>query len=186
MWIPRVILVTSALLLGGGVTTAEPWQSGQPADIAIVFTNPPDSRPSREQYSQYGQFLKRGERTTGAVSFSTVDPDPKGSFADIVRNRISEVTVRWSDAKRLPSQAKTAAFLRELLTTAKSTMHTFHIWSWGDGDPSVVATVSHRDGKHGRWIVWCSPIVYWAYQDGNGLWWWGSADERKNCELSSN
>ena len=121
-----------------------------------------------------------------AIGFSTVDPKAQGAFPDVTR-RVSGVRVTWSDPKRFEDRGQTAAFIRELLTSRASRAHTFHIWSQGDGRPSLMATVAHGEGASGRWVIWCEdPIaadpprrprdspggLRWAYLDDAGRWWW--------------
>ena len=104
------------------------------------------------------------------------DSNVYGALTNIVAGRISALTVTWADSKRFKTEGQTADFLRELLSSTNTQTWTYHVWSYGDGVPSVLATVEHTVGKKGKWLIWSSPNVAWAYQDGSGKWWWGLWD----------
>jgi hypothetical protein len=91
-----------------------------------------------------------------------------------VAGRISALKVTWADPKYFKSEHETEDFLRQLLSITNSQTWAFHVWSYLDAVPSVVATVEHMEGKPGKWWVWRSPSLTCAYLDGNGKWWWGA------------
>ncbi|MDD5273441.1 MAG: hypothetical protein PHU14_12060 [Methylovulum sp.] len=109
------------------------------------------------------------------ISFSVVlDPDSHGSLASVVANRISAITVMWSDHALLKTAQDTEDFLRRLLTTRTGSTYTYIPWAQGLGTPHIAARVQHTEGKSGQWLVWYGwPSVYCAYQDGAGKWWFG-------------
>ena len=169
----KTISLLSCALAVIGLTSEARSQNVQNADIKITFADPPHAAPSMggglPQDARYPRQTTKPPN--GAVTRSVVDR----TFASIVANRVSSVTVMWSDPERLKNHAQTEDLLRELLRSSNTTMYGFHVWSWGDGQPIVMATVEHPGGKQGRWIIWCPrPALYWAYQDGSGTWLWGS------------
>jgi hypothetical protein len=109
-----------------------------------------------------------------------MDSDEHGALINIVADRISALTVTWADPEIFKTQSQTQDFLRELLSSTNTQTWTVHIWSYVDGVPCVVATVEHTNGRQGKWWVWSSPNVAWAYLDGNGKWWWGLWDYRSS------
>jgi hypothetical protein len=149
------------------------WQERQieitrQSDVKITFAHPPDAPkpPSDLRYASLGQ--------------PGMGPNGHGAFADVVANQISALKVTWSDPARFKSEAQTEELLRLLLTSSKTETMTYHVWSWGDALPNVIATIENRTGKPGKLVLWCPPPgLYWAYQDGNGKWWWGYWDVMK-------
>jgi hypothetical protein len=102
-----------------------------------------------------------------------------GTFSDIVDQRISALEVTWSDPRRFKAEEQTADFLRRLLSSTNTRSWTYHVWSRTYFTPLVTATVEHVSGNQGKLLVYPSKktdSVYWAYQDGNGKWWWGDWD----------
>lgn len=146
------------------------WQDRQieitrQPELKITFLHPPNA-PTPPADLRYGSLGQPGMGANG-----------HGAFADIVANRISGLKVTWSDPARFKSESQTEELLRLLLTSSKTETATYHLWSWGDNIPNVIATVEHKTGKPGRLVLWCPPPgLYWAYQDGNGKWWWGYWD----------
>jgi hypothetical protein len=63
-----------------------------------------------------------------------------------------------------------------LLANPKTQTWKYHVWSFGDDVPSLVADIKDATGKTGKWIIWSYPSNYWAYQDGAGQWWWGDTE----------
>ncbi len=138
--------------------------------LKITFAHPPDAPPT------FGGGLPREAQ----VPQPGWDTKGHGALADIVANRVSSLKVTWSDPARFKSEAQTEELLRLLLTSSKTEMMTYHVWSWGDNIPNVIATVEHKTGKPGRLVLWCPPPgLYWAYQDGDGKWSWGYWDVRE-------
>jgi hypothetical protein len=159
-------------------------QSPVPTDIKITFANLLDTSPPRELPSEALYPPTQGKAAAG-IEFKTVNPGEKGTFAKLVSNNISGVTVTWVDPDHFNSQAQTTDLLRELLTSTQTTIYAFHVWSWVDAEAKLAASVQHRNGKQGRLVLWCpSPALYWAYQDGSGTWWWGSSP-RHSCSPST-
>ena len=170
-WLGRLLLFLSIFLsvgfgtlLGGTLV----GQSKKSAKIKITFSHPPNppTPPGDLRYASLGQ--------------PGMGPNGHGAFSDLVANRVSALKVTWSDPTRFESEVQTEELLRLLLTNAKTETTTFHIWSWGDALPNLIATVEHKTGKPGQLILWCPPPgLYWAYQDGDGKWWWGFWDVMK-------
>lgn len=155
-------VIAFAVVLAGG--TASAVQAP-----AITFAHPPDAAPP------YGGGLSRENLYPPNTAGTAPTPTP-GPLVEITGRTISAVRVTWSDSTRFKDEQQVTDFLRELLTSKHTDNYRWHVWSWGDTQPALTATVEHRNGKTGRWIVWCPrPAVYWAYQDGSGTWWWGSS-----------
>lgn len=167
------LLMLTALAIAPGKTnllSGAAVQGGDTKDITITFAHPPEAAPP-----DGGGLPHEALYPPGAT-----DGKEYGPFAKIVAHRISGVSVTWSDPQRFKTEEQTAALLTELLSSTSTRTYTAHAWSYGDGVPSLVATVDHTTGKTGRWIVWCPPIsLDWAYQDENGKWWWGLWDRLK-------
>jgi hypothetical protein len=143
-------------------------QSDKLTEIKITFAHPPNppAQPADLRYASLGQ--------------PGMGPNDHGAFAEIVANQISALKVTWSDPARFKTEAQTEELLGLLLTSSKTGTMTYHAWSWGDALPNVIASVEHKTGKPGKLILWCPPPgLYWAYQDGNGKWWWGYWDVMK-------
>jgi hypothetical protein len=162
------------------------------ADIKITFANPPvppppdaGSLPREALYppdmdsKEHGPFTNVVAVVRTNVVVTWLGSKEHGAFTNVVASRISAVTVTWADPKRFKTEKQTEDFLRELLSSTNTQTWTYHIWSYGDGIPSVLAAVEHTAGKQGKWVIWCSPNLYWAYQDQNGKWWWGMWDVLK-------
>jgi len=138
----------------------------------ITFARPPDAPPVDSGVPRDAAYPPGG---------SNDGPNEHGPLVDMIANRIASIRVTWSDTDRFKDESQVQGLLRELLTSRHTTSYRWHVWSWGDARPALVATVEHRGGKAGRWIIWCPrPALYWAYQDGTGTWWWGSS-ERSSC-----
>jgi len=156
-----IFMVASCFLLP---CPAFPVDDAKVADISIAFTNLP-----------VAPWL-----TLPPEVMNPPDRDSKehGPLANIVAGHIAGVTVTWLDAKHFKSQNEAQQLLRELLNNTNTQTWTYHVWSFADAVPSLIATVKHSVGKEGKWLVWASPSpgVYWAYQDGSGKWWWGMRD----------
>jgi hypothetical protein len=105
-------------------------------------------------------------------------PRDHGALTNVVAGRISALTVTWTNPEIFKTQSQVQDLLRDLLCSTNEITFTWHVYSWGDVSPCVVAKVEHINGKAGKWWVWDSPALYWAYQDGNGKWWWGAWDDR--------
>ncbi len=132
-------------------------------EIKITFAAPPFVSPTN--------ILPREARFPQGM-----DAKEHGAFTNIVAGRISALNVTWADTNLFKHQTQIQSLLRELLSSTNTQTWTYHVWSFGDAEPSLVATVDHTAGKQGKWLAWCSPSSpgpYWAYQDGNGKWWWG-------------
>lgn len=114
-----------------------------------------------------------------------LDAREYGPFTNRVAGRISSLNVTWANPKRFKTENQTRSLLRELLCSTNTETWTFHVWSWVEGAPSIVATVSHTNGKQGALMIWYSPSLFWAYKDGNGKWWWGSWESWKASEPGS-
>jgi hypothetical protein len=137
------------------------------ADIKITFANPPVA-PTTRLPSEV--LYPHSVDVTGGAAFR----NGYGAFSNIVTGRIAALNVTWADPMRFKTETETRDLLREVLSSSTTRTWGAHIWSWGDVEPSMVATVDHAVGKQGKWLLWCRPTIYWAYQDGNGKWWWGS------------
>lgn len=137
--------------------------------VKITYSHPAGAPPPFGGGLPYEAQVPPGADTKG-----------HGAFVDLIANRVSGLKVTWSDPARFKSEAQTEELLRLLLTSAKTEMMTYHVWSWVDALPSLIATVEHKTGKPGKFVLWCPPPdLYWAYQDGNGKWWWGYWDVMK-------
>ena len=98
-----------------------------------------------------------------------------GAFSKLVAGNISSITVTYFNPKALKGQMDTEEFLRRLLTTPKGETQNQIRWAQALDFPTVAATVEHRQGKQGVWLVWddAGQSVYCAYKDGAGRWWFG-------------
>lgn len=150
------LLVSGYVLLSGGAFAGA--RVGV-ADIKITFASTP--------LAPVADLPKEALYPPG---FDSVE---HGALTNIVAGRISALDVAWTDPKFFKTEKQTQNFLRQLLSITNSQTYAFHIWSYGDGVPSVVATVEHTEGKQGKWWVWFSPSLTCAYLDGGGKWWWG-------------
>jgi hypothetical protein len=124
-------------------------------------------------------FAKLSLAPSRALPTEVLDPpssDVKeyGPFTNIVAGHIASLDVTWANPNDFKTENQTRKFLRELLSSTNTETWTFHVWSWAEGQPSIVAAVNHTNGKQGAWMIWCSPGPFWAYKDENGKWWWGS------------
>lgn len=153
-----IFMVAGCLLLP---CRAFPGEAAKIADISITFKNLPISP----------------WQTLPPEVMNPSDRDSKehGPLANIVAGHIAGVAVTWLDAKQFKSQSEAQQLLRELLNNTNTLTWTYHVWSFADAEPSLIAIVQHSVGKEGKWLVWASPSpgVYWAYQDGSSKWWWG-------------
>ena len=161
------VLIFSAVgcvMVSGCAFAGDPVRA---ADIKITFAKPP--------------VASAGELPREVLLPKGSDPDEHGALTNIVAGRIASLTVTWADPQRFKIERQTQDLLRELLSSTNTQTWSYHVWSFGDAQPSLVATVDHIDGKRGRWLLWCSPSpgLYWAYQDGSGKWWWGQWDLSK-------
>jgi hypothetical protein len=157
-------LAVGCIALFGSILGAVP----QTDRIKITFSRPSEAPPP------FGGGLPRNSSYPPGH-----DSREHGAFANIVAGNISGVKVTWADPERFKTEAETEALLRELLSSPNTTTWAYHAWSQLDGFPSVVATIEHRKGKEGRWVVWC-PGPNWAYQDENGKWWWSTWQRYKD------
>jgi hypothetical protein len=132
-------------------------------DIKITFASPQQPAPGYDFSLPRGASYLEGR---DSIDHST-------TFAQLVANHITGVEVAWADDFRFRSEGQISETLNELLNSPKTIVYTDHVWSWGDGRPDILATVTHSDGSKGKWVIWIQPTPYWAYQDQNGLWWWG-------------
>jgi hypothetical protein len=168
---PKIILCLALVLSGGLFGCSSIAQSVNVADIKITFANPPvapsfDTLP-REALSLPHDWIKHG------------------AFTNVVAGHIAALNVTWVDSKHFKNEEQTKNFLKELLSSTNTPTGNFHMWSWVDGVPNVTVTVEHTTGKKGRWMIWFSPAIYWAYQDDNGKWWWGMWDSLKSQKPKS-
>ncbi len=150
-----------SVITSGGTNTR-----GGVTDIKITFVKPPVA-PSLSLDLEVSEIVLK---TNGFASRPVIKP---GALANIAAGRVSALTVTWADPERFKTENETQLFLRDLLSNANEDNWAFHAWSYGEGEPSVVATVGYVGGKQGQWFVWCSPNIAWAYQDETGKWWWG-------------
>jgi hypothetical protein len=163
------IIVGFAFVVGGvlfGCSTA--GHRAEPvsvSEIKIAFAKRQVAPPS-------------GDLPKKAMYPPDMDHDEHGTLSNVVAGRISALTVTWADPKIFKTQSQVQDFLRELLCSTNGLNSRFHIWSYGDGIPCAVATVEHTNGRQGLWWVWNRPNLAWAYQDGDGKWWWGLWDYR--------
>lgn len=167
----RKILLGLAFVLSGGLVGCERVSV---SDIKITCSNAP-AAPSWRYPQLPGEALyPRG-----------MDSIEHGALTNIVAGRIAGLTVTWADTNLFKTESQIQDFLRELLSSPNTQTWTFHIWSYVDGVPSMVVMVEHTAGKQGKWIIWNSPNVAWAYQDGSGKWWWGMWDVLKTPKPKS-
>jgi hypothetical protein len=159
------VFVVGGVLFGCSTADRHRVEPVSVSEIKIAFAK-------RQVAPPPGQLPKDAEYPKGA------DAKDHGALTNIVAGRMAALTVTWVDPEIFKSQSQVQDFLRELLCSTNENTFTWHIYSWGDGSPCVVAKVEHINGKPGKWWVWDSPALFWAYQDGNGKWWWGSWDYR--------
>jgi hypothetical protein len=157
----RKLILCLALVLSGGLLIA---QSTNSLAVKITFTKPfvasQHSLP-REALTQPGW-----------------GPKEHGAFTNIVAGRISALNVTWADSKYFKTENQMQIFLNELLNSSTQTWN-YHVWSWMDSEPMLIATVEHKTGKQGKLFVWFYPNIYWAYLDENGKWWWSMSEVLK-------
>jgi hypothetical protein len=110
------------------------------------------------------------------IEFGIVrDTRNHGALSTVVAGRIRAIDVTWLDSGLLKKERDTVNFLRLLLTTRTGSTYAYVPWAQLLGVPSVTATVHHREGKPGTWLVWYAwPSIYCAYQDGAAKWWFGT------------
>ena len=159
-----ILLALGRVMLWGFAFAAEPVRA---TDIQISIAKPPVTPAAREVPKE-------------ASHQKAWDPNEHGPFTSIVVGRVSALTVTWADPQRFTNEKQTEALLRDLLSSTNTQTWKFHIWSWGDNKPGLVVEVKHIDGKDGKWVIWCPPPgLCWAYEDGDGKWWWGIWDLHK-------
>jgi hypothetical protein len=139
-------------------------QRSSVSDIKITFAKP-FVAPSRSLWQE--ALLSHGW-----------DAGEHGAFTNIVAGRISALNVTWTDSKYFKSENQIQIFLNELLNSSTQTWN-YHVWQWADGEPMLIATVEHKNGKQGKLFVWSHPNVYWAYLDENGKWRWSLNENLK-------
>jgi hypothetical protein len=132
------------------------------AQLRISFAKPPVAPATH------------GELPREALYPEAFDSREHGPFTNVVGGRIAALTVTWADPQRFKSERQAESLIRELLTSTNTQTCTYHVWSFVDGTPALVARVKHIDGAEGKWVVWGPPpALCWAYQDGKQKWWWG-------------
>jgi hypothetical protein len=162
---PKLILGL-ALVLGGGLFGCSSNEHVSVENIKIAFTTPTVTSPrTLPREALYPQGAEDGREY--------------GALTNIVAGHIAALTVTWADPKIFKTENQTRDFLKELLSSTNENNWTFHAWSYVDTEPSMVTVVEHTAGRQGKWLIWCSPNVAWAYQDENGKWWWGLWDALK-------
>lgn len=108
------------------------------------------------------------------------DPNEHGAFKNLIAEHIASLTVTWADPQRFKTRRETESLIRDLLTSTNTQTWNYHVWSFGDGNPALVARVTYIDGTKGKWVIWGpKPALYWAYEDGKEKWWWGQWDALK-------
>jgi hypothetical protein len=187
----RLGVVAFALALLPAVSVAQ-LPHGDLSAVKILFLDPADPPPGFRGYLPRAAW--DGNLVPLALDGSVPQSDSRnlrnlgsfeGSFADRVKDHVLSVTVRWSDLQAFKNQRQVDGLLREILSSQDTRIYSFHVWSWGDASPRLMATVQHRQGAQGRLVLWCpSPALYWAYQDQNGIWVWGSS-LRSSCESTA-
>ncbi len=163
---PKLIFGLALVLSGGwfGCSTAEHHsQWVKVDDIKITFASP--LLAPRRDVPPPEAFYPAGEAGR-----------EYGSFTNIVAGRIARIQVTWADPNHFKSENQTREFLCGLLANPKTQTWKYHVWSFGDDVPSLVADIKDAAGKTGKWIIWSYPSNYWAYQDGAGQWWWGDTE----------
>jgi len=164
---PKLILGLALVLSGGwfGCSTTDHHSQGfKVDDIKITFASPPMA--PRRDVPPPEAFYPAG-----------FDARECGSFTNIVAGRIARIKVTWADPSHFKSENQTREFLRGLLANPRTQTWKYHVWSFGDGVPLLVADIKYNSGKIGKWIIWSYPAYYWAYQDGAGQWWWGDTED---------
>lgn len=112
------------------------------------------------------------ELNLGFTIGTVLDRKNHGSLSNVVANRISAITVTYSDPALYTTTQVTEDFLRRLLTTHHGSTYTHVPWAQGLLQPNFETRISHTEGQSGRWLVWCGRReVFCAYQDGAGKWW---------------
>lgn len=181
-------VVAFALALLPAVSEAQLPQ-GDLSAVKILFLDPADPSPGFRGYLPRAAWDSNLLQLAADGSVSQIDSRNlrnfgsfEGSFANRIKDHVLSVTVRWSDSHAFKDQRQVDGLLREILSSPDTSIYSFHIWSWGDAGPTLMATVQHRQGAEGRLVLWCpKPALYWAYQDQDGIWMWGSSP-RSSCE----
>jgi hypothetical protein len=127
--------------------------------IKIVFPERTGAPPSDKNVVRYPE---NGSMTATAASFACM------------LNGLASVRVLGWDPTELHSEADVDRLLRFLISSPHTEMYGAHVWSWGDGAPSLSATFTFADGRTGHLVYWSGFGGYWAFQDAGGAWSWGS------------
>jgi hypothetical protein len=165
----------ACVLLAGDVLAGERVSV---ADIKITFARV-QFRPSGVPREALNAGIKpdrdAAKGGSSAIEFGIVkDSRSHGALTNIVAGRISALRVTWANLSFIKNAKQIPDFLRERLSATNGSFYAFHIWSYADGAPDVVATVEHTEGTEGKLYIWGLPSLACAYLDGNGKWWWGS------------
>ena len=156
-------------------------------DIRFTFIEPPivpmkdlprEARRAGISPAPEGKKDKATEIQFGVVR----DPKDHGALSKIVAGHIATIAVTWADANRFTTRQQTEAAVRRLLSAPAGSDHTgsycktytYVVWSQALGQPDIVASVEHRDGKPGQLLLFASGDHYlFAYKDREAKWWLG-------------
>jgi hypothetical protein len=158
---PKIIIL---VLFGGLLTNSSAW-AAEPVgatDIPITFSKKlalPE--PPRLPQEVIQQPPRAGEKEDGIAP-----------LVSLAREKITAVDVTWADPWFRP-ESEVHDFLQGLLSSQNEGYWSYHVWSFGDGTPDLVATVKYASGKQGKWWIWCVQGLRWAFQDDRGHWWFG-------------
>jgi len=109
----------------------------------------------------------------------TVDPHGHGTLAKLLGDSVQSMTVHyfsdvWTDKKQVSD------YLVGLLADDSTETYTFQIWSQVVGEPEIECSLTFKNQKQGRLLLWGTTA---CVCDSTGKWWFVSVFDyfhRKN------
>jgi hypothetical protein len=155
------LILMATATMGKSLGMDEPKKEDGPAKVRVLFSDKivqpaPDVPEEANQQPRLPKQMK------------------PASFSGLFQAKISSVTVTYSDPKVLKEKKDTEQLLNRLLTSPKNLTYQERPWAKILDIPTVAATVEHKQGKAGVWLIWgTGRSVCSAYKDEDGRWWFG-------------
>ena len=107
------------------------------------------------------------------------DTGSQGMFSKLVAGDITTITVSWWNTDLFSTVEDVEQLMQRLLMYSGDT-YAYVPWAEGLSTPTIVAIVTHKNGKKGKWLIWYywlksnkEESIYSVYQDGSGKWLFG-------------